>query len=293
MTLAMARDEWTIKGILSWTANYFTERGISSPRFSSEILLASCLGCERIYLYTHFDEPVKEEARAKMREFVKRRIGGEPLQHIVGFAYFWSHKIAVDRRVMIPRPETEHLIEVIVGEYNGSRDEAFSMLEIGVGSGCAAIALASEFKRASITGVDISDGALAVARANIASAGFEGRIKTVKSDLFSAIGDDDKFDVIYSNPPYIPTGEIERLSVEVREYDPREALDGGDDGLNIILRLVSGSSSYLKPNGLLALEIGDGQAEAVRKILVETGFGNIKIKPDLRGIPRIAYGYLI
>ena len=280
----MAQERWTVQRIIQWTAGHFQKKGLDNPRLEAEVLLAYLLAMDRMGLYLNYDRPLKEEERTAYREMIQRRTAQEPLAYIVGTKEFWSLRFAVSPECLIPRPETEHLVEEAVRIGKGLKPP-LRVLEIGQGCGAVAIALATELGEAEIVATDISAGACSLAQANAERHGVGGRIKFVLGDLFP-VGEE-PFGLICSNPPYIPTAEVLALASEVRDYEPLTALDGGEDGLRFFHRIAQGASAFLVAGGWLLLEMGQGQAPQVATILQEQGFQQIDLIPDLAGVKRV------
>jgi release factor glutamine methyltransferase len=264
-----ADQPWTIRRLLEWTREYLAGRQIESARLETELLLAQALGCAKIALYTRFDEIPTEAQRAAFRELVQRRVKGQPVAHLLGKKEFYSLEFEVGPQVLIPRPDSEWLV---------SEAEAIAkplpqpcLLDIGTGSGCLAISLATRLKHAQVTAVDISPEALAIARRNAEKHQVAERVHVVQSDLMSALAEQ-RFDVIVTNPPYIPTAEVARLAVEVRDFEPHLALDGGADGFAVIDRILARAAYHLTPEGVLLMEIGHDQAAAARQRVPAAGW---------------------
>ena len=259
----------TVLEAIQRSAEFLAKKGVDSPRLQAELLLAHLLKMPRMKLYLSFERVLTATEVDAFRELVKRRGQREPLQHIVGSTCFCGLEIAVSRQALVPRPETELLAERgwrFLNEVASRAGETPSALDFGTGSGCLAIALASKCATAEVCAVDVSAEALELARENAGRLGVAGRIRFVQGDGFGALAAAERFDLIISNPPYIPSAEIGTLQPEVRDYDPRGALDGGADGLDYGRRLAAESASFLKPGGRLMLEFGDGQAESLRAI---------------------------
>jgi len=273
--------------VLRGAERYLADRGVESPRLNAEHLLAHTLGLKRMELYLQFDRPLGEAERAPLREMVKRRGAREPLQHVLGTAEFHGRTFACDKRGLVPRPETEQLVEIAL-EIAKTKTSP-KILDIGTGSGVIAITLALEIPSAEIHAVDISPDALALAAENTARHELATRISFLQADLLPP--GNTKFDLIAANLPYIPAGEIASLSPEVR-HDPATALDGGPDGLDTIRRLVETAPDHLAPGGALLLEIGAGQGDAVNTLLREQRkFRDISVRSDYQNIPRFAVGF--
>ena len=232
----MDKPVWTIMKILNWTKQHFEARGVENPRLDAEVLLCAVLKCERIKLYTEFDKPLSEEERDKMRSYVERRTKHEPLAYIIGERAFMRNNFKVTPATLVPRPETELLVKSLVKAAPMLRaDGAVKALDIGTGSGAIIVSLLDYLPAAVGVGVDISNEALAVAKENAAAIGVDKRVAFRQSDLFSNVPVEKKFDIIVSNPPYIPAADIATLAQDVQQ-EPRTALDGGADGLNFYRR---------------------------------------------------------
>ena len=251
------------------SAEFLAKKGVESPRLQAELLLAHVLNQPRMKLYLNFERALTDAETDRLRELVRRRSLREPLQHITGSTSFCGFEISVNRHVLVPRPETEILAEFgwkWLGEREALNANKVTALDFGTGSGCIAIALAGKCPAAKIVALEISVETLEVARQNAAKNGMGERIEFLKGDGFGVLKPGTQFDLIISNPPYIPTAEIETLEPEVRDYDPRGALDGGADGLDFYRRFADEAHPFLKSGSKLMLEFGDGQAEAIRKI---------------------------
>lgn len=280
----------TVLEVIQRGAEFLAKRGVDSPRLQVELLLAHQLQIPRLKLYLDFERRLTEADVTALREMVARRGERVPLQHIVGTACFCGLDFHVGPEVLVPRPETELLVERAIAWLNqkaGQRSDPLSVLDVGTGSGCIAITVASQCPRTVIQAVDISATALARARANASALGVADRITFWESDGLSALPPGLQFDLILSNPPYIPTREIGGLDPEVRDHDPRWALDGGPDGLTFYRRLASELGTILRPEGQVMLELGDGQSQEVARIFVEQKWIVEAIYPDYSAQPRV------
>ena len=258
-------EAWTVGRLLTWTADYLKRRGSESPRLDAEVMLAHVLEWPRVQLYTHFTDEVNEVPRGRFRELVRRRVEGAPVAYLVGRKEFYSLAFEVSAAVLIPRPETEFLVvEFLAVTKNVESPRA---VDVGTGSGCLAIASTFRHPKAHFFAIDISEDALAVARKNAGRHGVSDRIDFRLGNRLEPVSLDGPFDVILSNPPYIPTAQIERLEVGVRDYEPWTALDGGPTGLDMVSRLIEESVPLLKPGGHLILEIGSDQEKPVRALI--------------------------
>lgn len=279
---------WTVKKILDWTNQFFTEKQVPEARLSAEWLLADVLSCRRIELYLQFDRILTTDERATFREFVKRRAAREPVQYILGETEFYGYPIKVTPDVLIPRPETELLIDFAIEYFQTNQDIAKLILDIGTGSGCIAIALAKRLAGASVSAVDISEAALAVAKTNAvlndADIHFH-HADFLKMDNLS----DKKFSVIVSNPPYVAEIDWPGVQPEVRNFEPKTALLAGKDGLDFYRQLIPQLKNWLSPNGAVFLEVGYNQAAAVEKMLKGAGYST-KTQKDYHQIDRFVTG---
>lgn len=279
-------EVWTIQRVLDWSKDYLEKREVDAPRLTAELLLADVLGCSRVDLYLRFSQPLEEGELADYRGFLKRRVGREPTQYILGNQEFWSMTFAVDPRVLIPRPETECIIEEAVKYAKlGCFSSQGRFLDIGTGSGAIVCALASEFPEASLDAVDISADALAVAEANVQEHGFDDRIQLHQGDLFAPFGEE-RFSLIVSNPPYITEEEMEALQEEVR-FEPVGALVAGDDGLDVVRRLLAQAPDFLLPAGMLLIELGSSQGADALKLAEQGPFAYATIRQDYAGLDRV------
>jgi release factor glutamine methyltransferase len=259
----------TVLEAIQRSTEFLTRKGVESPRLQTELLLAHLLQLKRMQLYLNHERALTPGEVDAFRELIKRRGQREPLQHITGSTSFCGLELAVNRHVLVPRPETELLAEqgwTFLNQLSTPNPQPASALDFGTGSGCLAIALAAKCPAAQVQALDISAEALAVARANAARHGLAERICFLEGDGFAAVPAGAQFDLIISNPPYIPSAEIATLEPEVRDHDPRGALDGGADGLDYARRLAAEAGVLLQPQGRLMLEFGDGQAEALRAL---------------------------
>lgn len=275
------QEAWTTLKVLTWTKEYLAARGIENARLEAEWLLCAATGLDRVGLYVNFEKPLNESELAAYRAMVARRGRREPLQHILGTQEFCGLEFEVSPDVLIPRHDTETLVEAALARMPGAR----SVLDIGTGSGCIAVALAKHLPGATVTAIDISAEALEVARRN---AGRNGVcIEFLHGSLLDPVPGR-CFDLVVSNPPYIPAADIEALDPEVRDFDPRGALDGGADGLDIYRLLVPGALTCLNPAGWLLVEVGIGQAEAVSQLFRACGcYGEPVMARDPGGIERV------
>jgi len=283
-------EPWTVRRILDSTIGFLKQKGCDSPRLDAEVLLAHSRNCQRIQLYTQYDELVTDEQRNTMRELVRRRAGAEPVGYLVGYREFFSLNFKVNRHVLIPRPDTEILVMTALDVLKGVQHPR--VLELCTGSGCIPVAIAKNCASARIVAVEISEEACDVARSNIATHDLEQRIQVRQGDLFDPIADMAKFDLIVSNPPYIAAGEMESLDADVRDHEPHLALVSGTDGFNAIRRIVAESKAFLNPGGWLMFELSPEQADATTELLSEHSYSAITIRKDLSGQARVAMGQM-
>jgi len=298
------QSEWTIGKLIEWTRGFFDKKGIPQPRLEAEILLAHVLGVERIDLYMRYEQPVAEEERARLRELVRRRAEREPVRYLIGTCEFMSLALKVTRDCLIPRPETELLVEEVlraagvkrrpVGAAKPAGEPApaapVSLIDLCTGCGCVAVSLAVYLPAARVTASDISAAALAVARENAEAHGVADRVALLEGDLFAPLdaADVQPADFLVANPPYVAEAEWLDLAPEIREHEPRTALVAGPAGTEVIERIVKGAPAYLKTGGTMLLEIGAeqgpraaGAASAVR------GLAGVRIVKDYAGLDRI------
>ena len=268
--------------VIQRTAPFFEKQGVESPRLTIELLLAHLLKKRRLDLYLEFERELDAVTLEKLREMVRRRASGEPLQYITGEADFFGMKFAVDRRVLIPRPETELLVETAMGRLKG----VVRVVDLCTGSGCIAVTLAKKLE-GEVYATDVSAEALAVAEENAKRHEIEKKIRFLRGDLLEILPDSLAADAIVSNPPYIASGDWARLPKEVREFEPVQALVAGEDGLNFYRRILSNARRFLLPQGFLCLELGDGQRPAVETLCVENGWTVQQVVKDLQGKERV------
>jgi release factor glutamine methyltransferase len=304
--MADPQNSWTILKILQWTTDYFRNRGVSEPRASGEVLLAHVLGLSRLDLYLRYDQPLTPEELARFKALVVRRRQGEPVAYLTGHKEFWSLDFQVTPGVLIPRPETEILVQASLEAARDFLDTAFRDsspeqqtenrkpktgpwgLEIGVGSGAVVISLARELPHWLWLALDRSAAALAVARDNVRRHEVAGRLRFLQADLLTALKPAPRFALVVANLPYVPQEAWERLPRDIRDYEPQAALLGGTDGLDLMRRVIREAPPFLCPGGWLALEAGEGQAPAVRELLQQTGaYDRMDTLRDYHGIERV------
>lgn len=282
----------TVREAMQEAAGILSGAGLESPGREAAVIFCHVLGRDRGWLYSHAEEELSGEERERLLELIGERARGKPVQYITGRQEFMSLVFSVNPRVLIPRPDTEILVETVIGHVKSLSlsDAPVRVLDMGTGSGCIAVSLAFYIENCFVTAVDISSDAIEVARENAGRNGVAHRIEFLCGDLFAPLGGK-SFHVIASNPPYIPSQDIDGLDRGVRDYEPRQALDGGTDGLEFYRRIVNEAGRFLESDGLLALEVGRGQA-AVVAAMMEKGFRDIKVFKDLAGIERVVTGKL-
>ena len=286
MTQPETKEPWTIGAVLKWAADDFRARGIESPRLDAEVLLAHALSCSRTQLIIDMMRPLAPAELSRFRELVKRRRHREPVAYLRGEREFYGRTFRVDARVLVPRPDTETLIDVAL-----LRTRHLSMsarvLDLCTGSGCVAVTLALTRPTTQVTATDISEAALALAQENALRLGAPS-VAGVRAERVGELRG--PFDLITANPPYIASAEIATLAPDVRQFEPRLALDGGDDGLVLVRRILEEAPARLAKGGVLAMEIGAGQADAVAALFLEGGFSDVERARDLARIERVVSG---
>lgn len=282
---------WTIKKLLEWVSDYFQKNGVDAPRLSAELLLCHVLNLERIQLYTLYDRVVQAEQLAALRALVKRAAEHEPIAYLVGRCEFYSLGLKITPDCLIPRPETEHLVERAI-DFLRLRPSPQHVLDLCTGSGCIAAAVAKNVKDAAVIATDICENALKIAAENMQRHKLNDRVRLLCGDLFDAIIeglDQTRFDLIVSNPPYVSELEYEKLDKNVKKYEPKLALYAGIDGLDVYKRIVEKVDGFLRPDGALMMEIGYAQGPAVRQMLQQSGiFKTITVEKDFANNDRIA-----
>ena len=275
----------TVLEVLQSTTSYFQKHNIDNPRLNAEHLLAHVLGRKRIELYLEFERRLRESELTPLRELVKRRGGGEPLQHLLGTVEFCGRTFRCDKRALVPRPETEQLVELLISRFKS--EIAYSrMIDVGTGSGVIALTLAAEFPKAEVVGADISKDALMLARENAERLGLADRVRFLRSNLLEDV--QPGFDVIVANLPYVSTEARQNLSREVL-HDPEAALFAGPSGDELVRELIAHAPSRLRPGGILALEIGIGQSEVLMSALAEKNYRDILTENDYSGVTRFLF----
>ena len=284
LTLSMTNKGMTVLEVLQSTTAYFKKREIESPRLNAEHLLAHALGRKRIELYLEFERALTEMELSPLRDLVRRRGQGEPLQHLLGTVEFCGRIFLCDKRALVPRPETEELVELLKSEIQNPKSR---ILDVGTGSGVIALALASHFPEADVAAIDISDDALSLAHENAERLGLSGRVNFRSGNLFTNLSG--AFDLIVANLPYVASGDAPNLAREVL-HDPAVAVFAGESGDELIRKLIDAARKYLRPGAMLALEIGNNQAETLIAYLTEKNYHDIEAKKDYAGATRFLLG---
>jgi release factor glutamine methyltransferase len=289
--MTQAAEVWTLRKVLDWTTGFFERKSIDSPRLCAELILSHVLKCQRIKLYTDLQRPMIDAELAAVRALVKRAGEHEPIQYLTGRAHFYNLEFTVTPDVLIPRPDTETLVERVLSFLKAFGEPAPRVLDLCTGSGCVAAAIAAHAKQSTVIATDVSLPALDVARKNIADLKLADRVVCHLGDLFDALKDDPDprpFHAIASNPPYIATGQIEHLDRNVKQYEPRIALDGGADGLDPHRRIVAAAWEKLVPGGRFFLEIAFDQEEAAMHLIAkDPRYDDARCYRDMAGRPRV------
>lgn len=279
-------EAWTIGRVAKWAADDFRARGIENPRLEADLLLAFALAVDRLRIIIEQDRELSPAELARFRDLIKRRRAGEPVAYLRGEREFFGHRFRVDRRVLVPRPDTEVLVEEGMER---TRDVALAgrVLDLCTGSGCVAVSIALARRSARVDAVDASEDALGVARENALRLGAYN-VRFLAGDLFAPVSKErGAYHLITANPPYIPDDDVERLSPDIRDFEPRLALAGGPDGLSLVRRIIESARAYLRPLGVLAIEIGAEQSPAVRALFEQAGFVDCRVRKDYGGHDRV------
>ncbi len=280
----MSGRSWRLLDILENTSRFFASKGLENARLQAELLLAAVLGVNRLDLYLQFERPLHTSEVDRYREYVRQRLQRVPVQYITGVAAFRQLELTVTPAVLIPRPETEVLVDVALELL----PESGRVLDLCCGSGAVALSLAQEAAAAEVVAADVSAAALEVAKANGQRCGLAGRVEWQCGDLFTPLRDIEPFDLVAANPPYVRRGDLAQLAPEVRDYEPHLALDGGEDGLVYYRRIAQEAADFIRPGGYLLLEVGDGQSAAVEGLLARSArLTEVQIRPDLNQISRV------
>lgn len=279
-------EPWTIARIAAWIAKDLAAREVPSARLEAELLVAHALKLRRLDIFLRHDQPLSPEELTAIRALVERRRRHEPLAYLTGEREFYGRAFTVDRRVLIPRPETEHLVDAVVAFLRARGDGPSAVLDLCTGSGCIAVTVALAVPHATLDAVDLSPAALDVARLNVARHALSERVALHEGSLYKPLGDK-RFDVIASNPPYIPSEEVPGLMPDVAQHEPHLALDGGPDGTVVLRALLAGVPARLNPGGLLAVEVGHDQGPWAVREATAVGLLDARMEKDLAGIPRV------
>lgn len=295
-----ATQTWTTRRLLQWMNEAFTHNGLDSPRLMSEMILSHVLGCQRLRLYMEPDRPATELERSNLRDLVSRALKHEPVQYLVGEAWFFGLAFTVDKRVLIPRPATQTIVEYVLQHarnasgFGGATGEGVLFADICTGSGCIATSLLFTMKLARAIATDISPDALAVARLNAIRHGVIDRVEPLEGDLIAALGrhpvagTHESLHYIVSNPPYIPDDEWDAVEPNVKDHEPHLALRGGADGLDFVRRLIADAPPLLKPGGLLLIEIPEGRFQEAESLAAASPLlESVRILNDLENKPRV------
>ena len=283
-------DVWTVGRVVTWATDDFKTRGIDTPRLDAELLLGQAIGIERLRILIEPERPLSADELARYRDLIKRRRAREPLAYLRGDREFYGRSFLVTKDVLIPRPDTETLVEVALSRTK-ARYAYGRALDLCTGSGCVSITFAKERPLWRVTATDLSEAALAVARKNAERLGIVWNFRMMQGDLFAPLGDE-RFELITANPPYIPDAEVETLAPEVRVFEPRMALAGGEDGLDLVRRIVNDAPAHLVAGGVLAMEIMAGTGDAVMALVHAGGFSDVTLARDYAGRDRVVSGVL-
>lgn len=280
-------ERWTIARVLDWTRRDFAARGILSPRLDAELLVAHALKLGRVDLYVRYDQPLTPAELSAIRQVIERRRRREPVAYILGEREFYGRSFTVDPRVLVPRPETEGVVEAALQHLPPARQGApLRILDVGTGSGAIAVTLAAERPDVTVFAVDVSPEAAEVARTNAERWKVSDRVTVLVGELYQPVKGK-LFHAIVSNPPYLRSAEIETLMPDVRDFEPRLALDGGPTGEAVVAPLILQAREYLEPDGFLVVELSHDQAARARQLAQQAGFGQIEVRKDLAGIERV------
>lgn len=286
MVRSPVNDPWTIARVSAWVAKDLAARGFPSARLEAELLVAHALKLRRLDLYLRHDQPLRDEELALVRSLVERRRRHEPLAYLTGERDFYGRTFTVDRRVLIPRPETEHVVDAVIDWFRARERPEGRLLDLCTGSGCIAVTCALEVKGLTVDAVDLSPDALAVARANVSRHGVGERVTLFEGSLYAPLPAG-RYDVVASNPPYIPHGEVEGLMPDVAKHEPHLALDGGPDGTEVLRPLLVGARERLVSQGILVVEVGHDQGPWAVEFASACGLLDARMVKDLAGVERV------
>ncbi|OAB57640.1 hypothetical protein AY599_07325 [Leptolyngbya valderiana BDU 20041] len=287
MTTA-AKEAWTTRKLLEWLRGALKDKGVDDARLCAELLVAHVIGCERLRLYMEADRPATPDELTRLRDLAKRALNHEPVQYLVGEWSFYGITLNTDKRALIPRPESQTLVDEAVAAIKNIEGRPPLVADVCTGSGCIAIAIASQAGNAYVHATDIDTDALALARENIERTKLADRITTFEGDLLAALPEGQQYDVIVANPPYIPDDEWEAVAPNVKDHEPTHALRGGVDGLDVVRRLIETAANRLQPGGLLAIEVASATAaEATELLSVDARYDQPRIVRDFAGRQRV------
>ena len=291
---ASAAKIWNVRDVVAWTADDLKKRGVESARIDAELIVGHALSMDRIKILLSAERELSNDELESIRALVKRRRSFEPIAYLRGEREFYGHRFRVDARVLVPRPDTETLVDVALERLRG-RDLGARVVDLCTGSGCVAVSLKLERKTIAVDATDLSADALVVARDNAQRLGAVWNVRFAHGDLFAPLLDRAgkparKYDLVVGNPPYVASAEIPTLMADVRDHEPRLALDGGADGLDLVRRIVDEAPRWLREGGALALEVGAGQAPQVIALLTARGFGDVRANRDYGGHERVVSG---
>ena len=288
MPPAVANEPWTVKRLLTSTQEFLAKKGADSSQLAAQMLVGHVLGLSRIQLYTNFERIPTDDERAKLRDLVRRAGEHEPVQYLVGKAGFFSLELEVTRDVLIPRPDTETLVDAVLRriKLEGKSAEPLRIADLCTGSGAIAVALASQLPAATFVATDTSDAALSVAKRNVEQLGYGDRIDCRLGDLAEPLGSE-TFDLVTANPPYIPSADVDQLDRNVRDFEPRAALDGGADGFDLHRRLLAEAPAVLAADGRLYVEMQFDQGDRLKALATEASWRDVRVLADLEGRDRV------
>ena len=279
----------TVLEIIKMSADFLDGKGVENPRLNAELMVGHALGLKRMQLYLQFERPLSEPELETIRGYLRRRGQREPLQYILGETDFFGLSLKTDRRALIPRPETEYLVSLLTEKM---AEPPHQVLDLGTGTGAIALALARHWPEAQVLAADVSADALALAQENVARTGLGERVRLQQSDWYESVPAETRFDLIVSNPPYLTERETNETLAEVRNFEPRIALTPGSQGLEALQRIIAGAPAHLNQGGLLAMETGIAQHEAIAELFGAAGFSRHEFMSDMTGRPRFAWAWV-
>lgn len=279
----------TVLEVLQKSSKFLESKKVEHPRLNAELLIGHALGLKRMQLYLEFERLLPEAELEKIRPLIRRRSQREPLQHIIGSVEFAGIELKVDRRALIPRPETEYLVELLKAAWLAKGSEPKLVIDLGTGSGALALALATQWPTARVWATDASEEALSLTTENCEALGLGDRVTVLQSDWFGAVSKAERFDVIVANPPYLTAAEVEETAPEVKNFEPAMALSTAEDGMDAITAIVKSAGDFLQPGGLLAMETGIAQHAVICEMLATAGYSEIESRRDLTGRDRFVF----